>query len=398
MIIAKINIKKFLLILLIFFIFSANILLANEQIIKVYYSGFSFSNTYDSNKSYAKYTADLIKEKNPDTGIDIISSKLLKTVKKMKFDKIDLDTDNLLDFSKYPDEAIVMSVALQYEEFTQEFNYSTGKYSIFYDAYFQILFYDFSDKSLIASIPFDFEVQTLSNDKLNKQEILTRVKGFYLNDDPFSEIGQITNKFNIKRKYDLRIGVKNVNIQDRAFEVMPTDSINNQNSIKNLIAQTLSERISMHHNVALVPYIEGQGIGGTMKLRFVQTDEIYSIKLPNPDYHIDINLKGFKKVLAKTSASEDLYLYGSFVDLKIFQPDLDKIYFNEGLRGVTKIKIPKDQMDVNDWRKYYYNLKKLFNNFSKNIIKQDKKWLKETTKNKIKKDLKGLNSILVKVK
>ena len=392
------NIKKFLIILLIFFIYPANILLANDQIIKVYYSGFSFSNTYDSNKSLAKYTADLIEEKNLDTGIDIISSKLLKTVKKMKFDKIDLDTNNLLDFSKYPDEAIVMSVALQYEEFTQEFNYSTGKYNIFYDAYFQILFYDFSDKSLIASIPFDFEVKTLSNDKLNKQEILSRVKGFYLNNDPFSEIGQITNKFNIKRKYDLRIGVKNVNIQDRAFEVIPNDSINNQNSIKNLIAQTLSERISMHHNVALVPYMAGQGIGGTMKLRFVQTDEVYSIELPNPDYHIEINLKGFKKVLAKTSASENLYLYGSFVDLKIFQPDLDKIYFNEGLRGVTTVKIPKDQKDVNDWRKYYYNLKKLFNNFSKNIIKQDQKWIKKATKNKIKKDLKGLNKVFNKVK
>ena len=110
------NIKKFLIILLIFFIYPPNILLANDQIIKVYYSGFSFSNTYDSNKNYAKYTADLIEEKNSDTGIDIISSKLLKTVKKMKFDKIDLDTDNLLDFSKYPDEAIVMSVALQHEE------------------------------------------------------------------------------------------------------------------------------------------------------------------------------------------------------------------------------------------------------------------------------------------
>jgi hypothetical protein len=55
-------------------------------------------------------------------------------------------------------------------------------------------------------------------------------------------------------------------------------------------------------------------------------------------------------------------------------------------------------MDVNDWRKYYYNLKKLFNNFSKNIIKQDQKWMKEATKNKIKKDLKGLNNILKKVK
>ena len=102
--------------------------------------------------------------------------------------------------------------------------------------------------------------------------------------------------------------------------------------------------------------------------------------------------------LAKSSASEDLYLYGSFVDLKFFQPDLNKIYFDEALRGVTKIKIPKGQTEVNDWRKYYYNLEILFNNFTKNIIKQDKKWLKETTKNKIKKDLKNLKTLLEKVK
>jgi len=392
------DIKNFFLILFIIFIYPTKILLANDQIIDVYYSGFSFSNTYDSNKSYAKYTADLIQEKNSDTGIDIISSKLLKTIKEIKFDKIKLDTDNLLDFSKYPDEAIVMSVVLQHEEFTEEFNYSSGIYNGFYDAYFQILFYDFSDKSLIASIPFDFEIPILSEDKFNKDKILNRIRDFYLNDNPFNELGEKINKFNIKRKYDRRIGVNNVTIQDKSFEVMPANSINNQNYIKNLIAQTFSKRLSMHHNVALVPYTEGQAIGGTMKLRFVQTDEIYSIQLPNADYHIDINLKGFKKVLAKTSASEDLYLYGSFVDLKIFQPDLDKIYFNEGLRGVTKIKIPKDQTDVNDWRKFYYNLEILFNNFSKNIIKQDKKWMKEATKNKIKKDLKGLNGILDKVK
>ena len=390
--------KKKLSLILLFICFHISWSSASDNRIKVFYSGFSFSNTYDSNKSYVKYTADLIKERDPVTGMDIISNKLLQSMEQTKFDRIDLNTKNLLDFDKYPDEAIVLSVTLQHEEFTEEFNSATGKYSAFYDAYFQILFYDFSDKSLIAAIPFDFEIQILSKDKLNKKKILNRIKYFYLNEDPFKELAQKINKFSIKRKYDLRIGVKNVSIQDRAFEVMPANSINNQNYIKNLIAQTFSKRLSVHHNVALVPYTEGQGIGGTMKLRFVQTDEIYSIKLPNPDYHIDINLKGFKKVLAKTSSSEDLYLYGSFVDLKIFQPDLDKIYFNEGLRGVTKIKIPKDQTDVNDWRKYYYNLEILFNNFSKNIIKQDKKWMKEAAKNKIRKDLKGLNNILDKLK
>ena len=106
---------------------------------------------------------------------------------------------------------------------------------------------------------------------------------------------------------------------------------------------------------------------------------------------------GFKKVLAKSSATEDLYLYGSFIHVKFYQPEINKIYFDETLRGVTSIKIPKSQVEVNDWRKYYYNVEKLFNDFSKNIIKIDKKWLKEVSKNKIKKDLKNLMSIVNKL-
>ena len=291
-----------------------------------------------------------------------------------------------------------MSVSLQHEEFTQEFNYSTNIYNGFYDAYFQILFYDFTDQNLIASIPFDFEIQMLSEKQLDKKEVLQRIKKFYLNDNPFADLENIINDFNIKIKYESRIGVTKVEIMERAFEEMPTNAKIQINSYKNLIAQTFSKRLSKHHNIAFVPFVEGQAIGKTMKLRFVETDKIYSIKLPNPDYHVYINLKGFKKVLAKTSDIENLFLYGSFFEIKIFQPDIDEIYFNETLRGVTKIKVPKDQVDVNDWRKYYYNMEILFNNFSTNITKSDKKWLKEVSKNKIKKSLKSLNSVIEKVK
>ena len=372
--------------------------IADNSIIQVFYSGFSFSNLYVSNKSQAKFTSEIIQEKDPDVNIDIISNKLLKKVRSSTFRNIDINTNNLLDFDKYPNNAVVMSVALQHEEFTQEFNYSTNIYNGFYDAYFQIIFYDFSERKLIASIPFDFEIQMLSETKLDKNQILNQIRDFYLNEDPFSDLDRKINEFNIKRKYNNRIGVTKVSIQDRAFDEMPPGSENYLESYKNLVAQTFSKRLSKHHNIAIVPFMEGQAIGKSMKLKFVQSDEIYSIKLPNPDYHIHINLKGFKKVLAKSSDAEDLYLYGSFIDLKIFQPDLNKIYFDEGLRGVTKIKIPKGQAEVNDWRKYYYNLEILFNNFSKNIINQDKQWLKETTKNKIKKNLKKLNTLLENVR
>jgi len=390
--------KKIIFFFLICIIFIFNKSYASDEKLKVFYSGFSFSNNFESNQNYAKYTSSIIKEIDSKTKINIISSTLLNSFKNFKFKKISLDTENLLDFRKYPDNAIVMSVVIQNEEFSQEYNSSTKVYSGFYDAYFEILFYDFSDKNLIASIPFDFEITMLSESKFNKDEIIKRVKNFYLKDKPFRELSRKIDSFEIKRKYDRRIGITSVNIEQRALDTVPSDLRKNIDSLKNLIAQIFSKRLSLHHNVAIVPYTEGQFIGKAMKMRFVDTNEIYNINLANPDYHIHVNLKGFKKVLARTSDIEDLFLYGSFIDLMIFQPDLNKIYFSESLRGVTNVKIPKNQTDVNDWRKYNYNLEVLFNDFSKNIIKQDNKWIKKATKNKIKKDLKKLNVLMDKVK
>ena len=389
--------KNKLSILILFYFALINTVNAKEKI-KVFYSGFSFSNNYDSNKMFTQYTKKIVKNINTEDKLDIISNNLLKEIKKANFQNINLDLENLLDFRKYPDNAIVMSVVMQHEEFSQEYSNSLKKFSGFYDSYFQILFYDFSDKSLIASIPFEFEIPMLSNEKFDETEVLKRIKEFYLKDKPFEELIKIINQFNIKRKYDLRIGVTNVKIHERALNHMPKNTKNHLSSMKNLIAQTFSKRLSQNHNVAIVPYAEGQSIGKAMKLRFVQSDEIYDIKIPNPDYHIAIEIKGFKKLLGQASAVEDLYLYGSFANIEIYQPDLNKYYFNESLRGVTRVKIPKGQVDLNDWRKYYYNLEILFDNFSKNIIKQNQKWMKEASKKKIKKKLKELKIVMDKLK
>jgi len=386
---------KFLFFLL-FFIFNFKNVYAEK--LKIFYAGFSFSNNYESNVEFAKFTPEII-QKTKSNGVDIISSKLLSVIQNQNFKNIDVDTNNLLDLNQYPDNAIVFSVVMQHEEFSEEYNYSTKKYDGFYDAYFQILFYDFSDKSLIAAIPLDFEVSMLSDNKLTNSQVKDRILKFYQNDQPFSNLKNLIDNFEIKRKYDRRIGVTNININDQIFYDFDNFSKKNSLTLKNLISQTFSKRLSLHHNVALVPYEEGQAIGKSMKMRFVQTDKVYSILLPNPDYHVHIDLKGFKKVLAKTADVNDLYLYGSFVDIKIFQPDLDNfIYFEESLRGVTEHKIPKSQIKINDWRKYYYNLEILFDSFSSSIIKPDNKWLKREKKKNIKKDLKNLNNLLIKVK
>jgi len=386
---------KFIIIIFFYALIPIN---AYSEKLKVYYSGFSFSNTYESNKEYSKYSSLLIKEINPKTNINIISSALNESIGKSNFRNISLISDQLIDLDKLENGSVVMAVALQHEEFSQEYNYSSKVYNGFYDSYFEILFYDFDTKNLIASLPFDFEISMLSERKFTQDEILKRIKDFYLEDRPFNRIENIINNFDLKRKYNLRIGITNVEIEDRAFNDMPLNSKKYLNASKNLLAQTFSKRFSYIHNISMVPYTEGQVIGNAMKLRFIQSNEIYSLKLPNPDFHINLRLKGFKKVLAKSSASEDLYLYGSFFNIKIFQPEINKIYFEEELRGVSEVKIPKDQSEINHWRKYFYNIEIFFDNFSKNIIQHDNKWLKETSKNKIKNKIKSLSEIISKVK
>ncbi|MEL0246688.1 MAG: hypothetical protein VW954_05710 [Alphaproteobacteria bacterium] len=156
---------------------NTNKIIANESKIKVFYSGFSFANSYFSNKDFAKYSEKIIKIKN-DSSINIISARLLSSLQDMYFDNIILETKSLISLEEYPDNAVLMSIALQHEEFTQEYNQSTNIYSGFYDAYFNILFYDFSDQSLIASIPFDFEIQMMSEEELTQKNIVNRIKKF----------------------------------------------------------------------------------------------------------------------------------------------------------------------------------------------------------------------------
>ena len=57
-----------------------------------------------------------------------------------------------------------------------------------------------------------------------------------------THIENIINNFDLKRKYNLRIGITNVEIDDRAFNDMPLNSKKYLNATKNLLAQTFSKR------------------------------------------------------------------------------------------------------------------------------------------------------------
>ena len=395
--------NKFLI--FIFFLTWSSQVTASDK--KVFYAGFSFSGNYINKSTGIKYTDPLtnIKDQN---GIDIISASLLDSIKKTNPKSFKIDF-NFADIDKGLEESVVMSVVLDHEDFFYEYEPITETYLNNIQMFFQIIFYDFKSRKLIAAIPYDVSMPFFTKKELNENEIREYIKTFYttglksLDTDKtinaFSMVQDILNSFVLKEKYKFRAGVTKVNFEEKSLQFIPEKFQNNQNYLKNVFAQMFSSRLSLHNDIALVPYTEGMAIGAKMKQQFVNSDTIYDIELPKPDFNIEISLRGFKKVLAKKSDVNNIFFWASFINLKIFQPELNKTFMNDNLKNVMKKSIPAQIENINDWYKFYVTTYELFDEYSINIKSLNKEWIKKTNDSEdFNKNLNLVNKLMDKLK
>ena len=378
---------------------------ANEK--KVFYAGFSFSGNYIDKSTGIKFTNYLINEKN-ENGLDIISDSLLRSIKKIQAKNFNIDY-NFADLEKGLEESVVMSVVLDHENFFSEYEPISKTYLNNIQMFFQVIFYNFKTKKLIASIPYDVSVPFFTKNELTEKEIINHIRNFYTKGlksidseqtiNAFTQVEKILNNFELKEKYKLRIGVTSVIFKDESFFAIPNDYKKNIKPLENIFAQLFSSRLALHNDIALVPYVEGLAIGAKMKQQFVNSDVIYDIELPKPDFNINITVRGFKKVLAKKSDVNNIYFWASFLNLKIYQPDLNKVYMDDNLKNVIKKSIPSQIQDVNDWYKFYITTYELFDDFSLNINNPDDEWLKKVNDSQnFKINMQKIDELMEKVK
>ena len=138
----------------------------------------------------------------------------------------------------------------------------------------------------------------------------------------------------------------------------------------------------------------------TIMLRFENSQR--EIKLPNPDFHIHLTIRGFKSILFNESNIDEQWIYGSYVNIKIIQPDLNEVYFDENFKNGLNVEFSKrstENKESFEWIFYIDSLKVLFDNFSKQTVEIDKKWLKSASGNKkIKNGFKKISSVYEKCK
>ena len=371
--------------------FIAFLLVANhlEAKIKVTFGGFSFGSLIPENT----YTYNIHKGKGEQSIIDRI---ILEKTKNINNESFDIYFDALSDdLSEEDQNVMLLTLDNEYINYISIPEDNLTRTDIVLN--FQIIFFNAKKNILIAAIPLEINKIISSSSPLSKKEIIKELSNVYQN-EVMNYYAQLLKDFKLKLKYKNRIGVTKVIFEENAKNYINNNFDQKDIFIKTRFAKSFSSFLAFNNNLAIVPFGQDR-TSRTIMLTYENTQR--EIKLPNPDYHVHLTIRGFKSVLFKESTINSQWIYGSFVNIKILQPefpDEDKqVKIDERFKHGKNVEFSNRSIknkESFEWIFFNESLKLLFDNFSMQTIKIDKKWLKGSNDNKkISKKFKNLKNV-----
>lgn len=368
--------RKVYLLFLLLFPLIVNTIHARAKI-QVYDGGFSFGSILPNET----ITNSLLKDNG---GVSYINQLLVNKSKSLSNESFELKYDLLKDGIGEDDQNImVLALDGEYIDNISIKSDNLTRTDIILN--FQIIFFNAKTNSLVASIPLEISKNISSSSELSTEQIKQELKNIYENEVARYYLELLSN-FTLLSKYKNRIGVTEVIFEDNANDYFKQNMNKDDIFLKNRFAKSLSSFIAFNNGVAIVPYGQDR-TSSTIMLRFENSQR--QINLPSPDYHIHLTIRGFKSVLFKESNIDEQWIYGSYTNIKILQPDYPdeqkRIKMDEKFKNGLNIELSKRSLDNKqsfEWIFYNDSLKVLFDNFSKQTVELDKKWLKSSNGNK----------------
>ena len=368
--------RKVYLLFLLLFPLIVNTIHARAKI-QVYDGGFSFGSILPNET----ITNSLIKDNG---GVSYINQLLVNKSKSLSNESFELKYDLLKDGIGEDDQNImVLALDGEYIDNISIKSDNLTRTDIILN--FQIIFFNAKTNSLVASIPLEISKNISSSSELSKEQIKQELKNIYENEVARYYLELLSN-FTLQSKYKNRIGVTEVIFEDNANDYFKKNMSKDDIFLKNRFAKSLSSFIAFNNGVAIVPYGQDR-TSSTIMLRFENSQR--QINLPSPDYHIHLTIRGFKSVLFKESNIDEQWIYGSYTSIKILQPDYPdeqkRIKMDEKFKNGLNVELSKRSLDNKqsfEWIFYNDSLKALFDNFSKQTVELDKKWVKSSNGNK----------------
>lgn len=363
----------------------------------VYFGGVAFVGSLADKETLYTHTYPLVKEPVGKNTTEQIYTARIRELSD-SFSGMNLITQHKASLDN--GDALVMALAIDGENSTSYQLGSENTYKMTADLNAQILVFDYHTKLLVASRPIGLRLISAKVGSVPESADFKELYRTMLHDDssPVSLLNAFCSelkKLNITRKASRRIQVRKVLVEEMAHKWLP-DFYFTANEDNGKLSANLGQHFTKYlaHNTGanVLPYVansagslkQARDLKNTgaalasMALRFSETD-VVNLVIPDPDYVVDIILRGFSKSKGKESAGGESWIYGTYVNIKFLQPILDKTYLDQNLKNVyisVLVKgspVTKDQ----DWSAFNEATMVLFDRLTKNFLKKpDSKWAK----------------------
>lgn len=284
----------------------------------------------------------------------------------------------LIDELKGRDQALVTSLVVNSETVSVEIFGELRKLFVLIRG--QALFFDFKTQTVIRSYPLSFAYIDVFDRQPTQEEVLARVRSVYEGaagkPGMFARYAAVLADASIPSQVPRFLKVTDVTVSETVAASLPAYLKESPGVMETWAADMVSEAISTHAGVPIIPYTKGYAVGGVFPMR-ISDGTVFNLKLPDADYAISVDLTNVKKVQFGQVAAGSSFIYGTFATVKIQLPSMGTSYLNSSFKnGETKL-VPATQTFVDDFPAYYDSWNALFRRVAEAMAGKDQaSWLK----------------------
>ena len=219
---------------------------------------------------------------------------------------------------------------------------------------FEVVLLDFEKLKVVSSTPILIEFRDASDKEPDDQYLAEKIASMTFGENSQLSKALESKMIQIKPMAATRgstLRVLSTSISEAAREHLPGYMLEelgaNLNSAQIVLGQTFSYMLNDRAGIALLPFIKDSA-NARMALVFMD-GSVVNFTVPRPSFAIDLDLKGFKKVRVKETRAEALWIYGAFLNIRVYDPDLTTEYINTTYKhGIQKV-IPATQTQVDEF-------------------------------------------------
>jgi hypothetical protein len=243
--------------------------------------------------------------------------------------------------------ALILALALTDEKVLKEDIGDMHKLVV--DLGLELLTLDFGDMQVVSSVPITLELIDAQPAPFSESDVVGRVRAMLIGDD--AQLSKVLVEklrlVTVRSRNACTLQVSAVTVGEKALPFLPESLKAAPSTYGRFVAQQFGSLLSARAGVVLLPFSK-DGLNSRMALRFSDAS-VLQFSIPEPTYAIDLNVKGFKKILSQRTESESLWIYGAYLGVRVFEPEFQRVYFEGTAKyPVSKI-VPASQPTVDEF-------------------------------------------------